>query len=164
MRQSFIVYVDMDGVLNYFEKDPDARTHMWTPGYFRQLELRKGMNEVLQKINKECYVIILTKVINRVGVTAEKIDWVKANLSDDAYSDMIFVPYDRSKADYMYSYYPSMLIDDKETNLIECAKKGSYGVFMSDVKMCQKFVTVRNVEEIYEIYQRRIKEISMFRY
>lgn len=160
MKKSFIFYVDMDGVLNHFEQDTNARINMWTPGYFRKIPVRAGINEVLKRINQECYVVILSKVINRIGVTSEKIDWIRENLDPEAYSDVIFVPYDRSKADYMYSYYPSILLDDNESNLVECSKKGSYGIFISDLKISQKFITAKSVGDILDIYKRRLEQLG----
>ncbi len=102
--------------------DKNARTKMWEPGYFLDIPVRPGISDLLEQINKDSYVVILSKVINRIGVTKEKSQWIEKNISRSAYSDIIYVPYDRSKSDYMYSYYPSMLIDDNESNIAECEK------------------------------------------
>ena len=156
MKQGFICYVDMDGVLNLFEDDVKARVNMWTPGYFSSIPVREGISDILVRINNEAYVVILTKVINRIGVTKEKEEWLRANISAEAYSDLIYVPYDRSKSDYMYSYYPSMLVDDKEENLDECTKKGCKGLFLSDVKRSQRYPNAKSVEDIWSFYQNLI--------
>ena len=77
MKKAFICYVDMDGVLNLFESDKNARINMWNPGYFINIPVRYGISDLLQRINEESYVVILSKVINRVGVTKEKIYGLK---------------------------------------------------------------------------------------
>ena len=153
MKKGFICYVDMDGVLNLFEKDAHARINMWMPGYYLTIPVREGVSEVLTKINEESYVVILTKVINRIGVTKEKEEWLRLNISPKAYSDLIYVPYDRSKSDYMYSYYPSMLVDDNENNIDECVKKGCHGLFLSDIKVSQKYPNAKTVNDIFVFYQ-----------
>ena len=158
MKQSFICYVDMDGVLNLFESDKNARINMWNPGYFSKIPAREGISEVLERINSEAYVIILSKVINRIGVTKEKNIWLRKHISREAYSDVIYVPYDRKKSDYMYSYYPSMLIDDNESNLDECKKKGCQGLFLSDIKVSQNYENVKELEDIWKFYN-RVKNI-----
>ena len=149
----------MDGVLNLFEKDVNARINMWTPGYYLTIPVREGISDVLTRINSESYVVILTKVINRIGVTKEKEEWLRKNISSDAYSDLIYVPYDRSKSDYMYSYYPSMLIDDKEENLNECTRKGCRGLYLSDIKISQKYPNAKTAEDIWTFYQSLIQTL-----
>lgn len=157
MKNGFIVYFDMDGVLNLFEQDKNARINMYTPGYFTKIPVREGISELLERINKESYVVILSKVINRIGVTKEKNIWLNENISRQAYTDVIYVPYDRSKADYMYTYYPSMLVDDNESNLAECEKKGSRGIFLSDLKISQKYPNAKNLDDIWNFYQEQLK-------
>lgn len=159
MKKAFICYVDMDGVLNLFESDKNARTNMWNPGYFLTIPAREGISDLLERINKESYVIILSKVINRVGVIKEKSMWLKDNISWEAYSDVIYVPYDRSKSEYMYSYYPSMLIDDKESNIAECEKKGCHGIFLSDIRISQKYPNAKTLDDVWEFYQNLISTL-----
>ncbi len=159
MKNSFICYVDMDGVMNRFEDDKNARLNMWQPKYFRNIPVRKGISELLVRINKESYVVILTKVINRIGVTKEKSEWLQEYISPDAYSDVVYVPYDRSKSDYMYSYYPSMLIDDNESNIEECEKKGCRGIFLSDLKISQKYPNARELNDIWNFYKNLISNL-----
>lgn len=158
MKQAFICYVDMDGVLNLFGHDKNARTNMWTPGYFIDLPVREGISEILEKINKEAYVVILSKVIPRIGVAKEKNIWLSQNISSQAYSDVIYVPYYKSKSDYLYSGFPaSMLIDDKESNLAECELKGCHGLFLSDSEYSQKYPNVKELDDIYTFYDNLIK-------
>ena len=52
----------MDGVVNLFEKDKDARKNMWLPGYFENIPTREGICEILQRINRESSVILLTDI------------------------------------------------------------------------------------------------------
>ncbi len=159
MKKAFICYVDMDGVLNLFENDRNARINMWNPGYYNSILVREGISDLLERINKESYVVILSKVINRIGVTKEKSIWLRDNISQDAYSDIIYVPYDKSKADYIYSYYPSMLIDDNEANIAECEKKGCHGIFLSDIKVSQKYPNAKRLEDIWIFYKNLIKRL-----
>lgn len=159
MKKAFIFYTDMDGVLNLFEKDKNARINMWDPGYYLDIPVRDGISDLLERINSEAYVVILSKVINRIGVTREKNIWLQKNISSDAYSDVIYVPYDRSKSDYMYSYYPSILLDDKESNLDECAKKGCHGLFLSDIKVSQKYPNAKTMDDIWNFYHDLISKL-----
>lgn len=161
MKKSFICYVDMDGVLNLFEKDKNARTNMYKPGYFINIPVRKGIADILTQINKEAYVVILSKVINRIGVTKEKTIWLEKNMPKEAYSDVIYVPYNSSKSEYMYTYYPSMLIDDNEKNIEECEKKGCKGLFLSDIKKSQRYINVEKLEDILVFYKKLIDEYSI---
>lgn len=160
MKKAFICYVDIDGVMNKFESDKNARYNMWTPGYFTNIPVRTEIIEPLQKINAEAYVVLLTKIINRIGVTKEKSIWIDNGIPEDMYSDVIYVPYDRSKADYMYTYYPSMIIDDKESNIEECEKKGCRGLFLSDIKVSQKYPNVKKPEDIYNFYLELTKTLN----
>lgn len=158
MKKHFIFYIDMDGVLNLFESDKNARVNMWTPGYFRTIPVRPGISNLLVRINAIAYVVILSKVINRIGVTQEKNFWTLQNISDNAYSDIIYVPYDRSKSDYLYPDYPSILVDDNEKNLIECKKKGCHGLFMSDIKTCGTFPTAHSLDDIWNFFESLITQ------
>lgn len=157
MKNGFIFYTDMDGVLNLFEADKKARINMWRPGYFANIPVRKGISEILERINAESNVVIVSKVIDRIGVTKEKNIWLEKNISSNAYSDIIYVPYDRKKSDYMYSHYPAILLDDKEENLDECEKKGCHGLFLSDLKISQNYPNVRELEDIWKFYQQVLK-------
>lgn len=159
MKRDFICYVDMDGVMNLFEADPNARINMWTPGYFRTIPVRPGISDLLERINTESYVVGISKVINRIGVTKEKSFWVNENISPKAYSDIIYVPYDRSKSDFLYPNYPCMLIDDKEENLDECSKFGCHGIFLSDIKTSKKYPQAKKLEDIWIFYQHLIQTI-----
>ena len=159
MKNAFIFYTDMDGVLNLFEQDKKARLNMWTPGYFLNIPVREGISDLLERINSESYVVILSKVINRFGVTREKNIWLQNNISQNAYSDVVYVPYDRSKSDYLFSYYPSILLDDKESNLEECEKKGCHGMFLSDIKVSQRYPNARTMDDIWNFYHDLISKL-----
>ena len=101
----------------------------------------------------------MSKVINRIGVTREKNIWLQKNISSNAYSDVIYVPYDRSKSDYMYSYYPSILLDDNESNLEECEKKGCHGLFISDIKVSRKYPNAKTMDDIWNFYYNLISKL-----
>lgn len=157
MKDNFIVYFDEDGVLNLFENDKDARKNMWLPGYYENIPIRNGICEIMQRINKQSYVIILTKVINRIGVTKEKNIWL-SKIPQDAYSDIIYVPYNQKKSDYIYPFIPAILVDDNEGNLDDCNKKGCHGLFLSDLKISQRYENARKVEDIWTFYK-KIREL-----
>lgn len=132
------VYIDMDGVLNRFEDDLEARKNMWKPGYFKDIAPLEGIVDALIRINKLANVVILTKVIDRPGVIEEKNYWIKNNLDAHAfglYDKVIYVPYAESKRDYIKSDYntnfarSNILIDDGLKNLDECSEIGVYGVY-----------------------------------
>lgn len=159
MKKGFICYFDMDGVLNLFEADPNARYNMWTPGYYCNIPVRPHISNLLERINQESYVILLSKLINRIGVTKEKNIWLAKHISPNAYSDVLYVPYEKSKADFLLPYYPSMLVDDNETNLAECEKKGCRGLFFSDNKISKKYPNAKDSEGIWEFYQNLIKSL-----
>ena len=158
MKSNFICYFDMDGVVILFEKDKDARKNMWLPGYFENIPTREGICEILQRINRESSVILLTKIIQKLGTTKEKINYIMKDIPTDAWSDIIFVPYGHSKSEYILQYYPSMIVDDKEENLEDCEKKGCHPLFLSDLKISQKYENAKSVEDIWTFYQ-KIKKI-----
>lgn len=158
MKNNFNCYFDEDGVINLFESDKNARKNMWILGYFETIPVREGICDIMQRINKESNVIILTKVIQRVGVTKEKSIWLNNNIPLDAYSDIIYVPYDEKKSDYIYPYTPSMVIDDKEENLDDCQRRGCHCLFLSDLKVSQKYDNAKMPEDIWKSYK-KIKSI-----
>lgn len=152
MKKEANFYIDMDGVLNLFESDKNARINMWTPGYFRTIPVRPGISDLLVRINSKVPVTVLSKVIERVGVTDEKDFWVDENISPHAYSNIIYVPYNQSKSDYIYTKSPCILVDDKEENLIQCARKGCHGLYFSDTKLSQGFPTAKCIEDIWNFF------------
>lgn len=46
-RMRKVLYIDMDGVLNLFEHDPDARINMWNSGYFGDISPRENIESDL---------------------------------------------------------------------------------------------------------------------
>lgn len=72
-RMKKVLYIDMDGVLNLFEHDPDARTNMWKDGYFHDISPRENIESDLIMLSGYFdEIVILTKCIARDGVKAEK--------------------------------------------------------------------------------------------
>lgn len=61
----------------------------------------------------------------------------------------------------MYTYYPSMLIDDNEKNIEEYEKKGCKGLFLSDIKKSQRYINVEKLEDILVFYKKLIDEYSI---
>lgn len=114
------LYIDMDGVINLFEEDPKARENMWNEGYFRNIRPREDIQKDLLEIRKHFdEVFILTKCIDRVGVTQEKIDFCVIHLP--IYQPpILFVPYHLSKRDFIDPDSFTILLDDNPKNLSEC--------------------------------------------
>lgn len=152
------IYIDMDGVLNRFEDDPEARKNMWTPGYFNKIAPLEGIVDALISINKFANVVILTKVIDRSGVIEEKKYWTLKNLDAygfGLYDKVIYVPYAESKRDYIVnsslnnSCYRNILIDDGIRNLDECSEVGVYGIYFGPP--IENYPSVNSAQGIVDI-------------
>lgn len=119
-----VLYIDMDGVINLFEHDPDARINMWKDGYFRDISPRENIESDLVMLSGYFdEIVILTKCIGRDGVEEEKGKFVERHLSHVDNLSMVFVPYGRSKADYIDPGCFTVLLDDGLGNIMECEGK-----------------------------------------
>lgn len=125
-RMKKVLYIDMDGVLNLFEHDPDARTNMWDSGYFRDISPRENIESDMVRLSGYFDgIVILTKCIGRDGVEEEKGKFVERHLSHVDNLSMVFVPYGRSKADYIDPGCFTVLLDDGLRNIMECNEDGN---------------------------------------
>ncbi len=141
-----ILYIDMDGVINLFEEDPDARINMWKPGYFISIKPRENIKHDLLELSKYVdAIVILTKYINRDGVKEEKKEFRQKYLSGIDKLSIIFVPYNESKSDYIDKNAFTILLDDGIKNIKECEK---------DCNICILF----DENDKYE-YQNRVKTV-----
>ena len=52
-----------------------------------------------------------------------------------------------------------MLIDDNEGNIAECEKKGCHGIFLSDIKVSQKYPNAKTLDDLWDFYQELIKKL-----
>lgn len=128
-----VLYIDMDGVLNLFEHDPDARTNMWKDGYFHDISPRENIESDLIMLSGYFdEIVILTKCIARDGVKAEKREFVGMYLSHVDRLSMVFVPYGRSKADYIDPGCFTVLLDDGLKNIMECEGKCDVAVLFQE--------------------------------
>lgn len=119
-----ILYIDMDGVINLFESDVNARKNMWNKGYFTLIKPRDNIENDLIKIsNFVDRIIILTKCIEREGVQKEKGEFIVKWLSHVPKLSVIYVPYDESKRNYISKNVYSILLDDSVKNIEECKNK-----------------------------------------
>lgn len=116
-----ILYIDMDGIINLFENDPDARLKMWNPGYFINIKARENIKTDLLKISDYVdEIIVLTKCIDREGVREEKEKFIHVHLSGVKKLSVVFVPYNDSKSNYIDKDVFSILLDDGIRNIQEC--------------------------------------------
>ena len=116
-----ILYIDMDGVINLFENDPDARMNMWQQGYFTNIEPRENIKtDLLRILDYVDEIIILTKCIDREGVREEKEKFIHKYLSGVDKLSIVFVPYNDSKSNYIDKDVFSILLDDGIRNIKEC--------------------------------------------
>lgn len=138
-----VLYIDMDGVINLFEHDPDARTNMWERGYFYDISPRENIGSDLVRLSGYFdEIVILTKCIRREGVEEEKGRFVERHLSHVDNLSMVFVPYDRSKADYIDPGCFTVLLDDGLKNIMECDEDGNPVETMFDhtgTRMCGQY-------------------------
>ncbi len=144
-----ILYIDMDGVINLFEHDPDARKNMWNSGYFYEIKPRENIESDLIEISKYVdEIIILTKRIERVGVEEEKIKFVKRYLSHVNNLSIIFVPYSESKSKYIDSNCFTILLDDGIKNIYECETKCNISILFDENGKCDYKNKVHQVRDI----------------
>lgn len=144
-----ILYIDMDGVINLFEHDPDARTNMWNRGYFYNIEPREGIESDLIEISEYVdEIVILTKRIEREGIEEEKRKFVKKYLSHVNNLVIIFVPYVESKNEYIDSCCFSILLDDGLKNVIECEEKCDICILFDENDKYEYKNKVKNIRDI----------------
>lgn len=144
-----ILYIDMDGVINLFEHDPNARINMWNSGYFYNIGPRENIELDLIEISKYVdEIVILTKRIEREGVEKEKRKFVKRYLSHVNNLSIIFVPYVEAKVDYIDSNCFSILLDDGLKNVIECEKKCDICILFDENDKYEYKNKVRNIRDI----------------
>lgn len=139
----------MDGVINLFEHDPDARTNMWNRGYFYNIEPREGIESDLIEISEYVdEIVILTKRIKRVGVEEEKRKFIKKYLSNVNNMSIIFVPYSESKSEYINSEYFTILLDDGIKNIKECEGKCNIAILFDEYNKYEYKNKVDKVKDI----------------
>lgn len=141
----------MDGVINLFEHDPDARTNMWNSGYFYDIEPRENIESDLIKISEYVdEIVILTKRIERVGVEEEKFKFIKRYLSNVNNLSIIFCPYSESKCNYIACDCFSILLDDGIKNIKECEGKCNITILFDEQDKYEYKNKVSKVKDVIE--------------
>lgn len=144
-----ILYIDMDGVINLFEHDPNARINMWNSGYFYNISLRENIESDLIEISKYVdEIVILTKCIEREGVEEEKRRFVKKYLSHVNNLSIVFVPYSESKNKYIDSGCFTILLDDGLKNIMECESKCNICILLDENNKYEYKNKVKNIRGI----------------
>lgn len=144
-----ILYIDMDGVINLFEHDPNARVNMWNSGYFYNISPRENIESDLIEVSKYVdKILILTKRIEREGVEEEKRKFVKKYLSHVNNLSIIFVPYAESKNEYIDSCCFSILLDDGLKNVMECEHKCDICILFDENDKYEYKNKVKNIRDI----------------
>lgn len=139
----------MDGVINLFEHDPRARENMWSSGYFYNIEPRENIEFDLIEISKYVdEIVILTKRIERDGVEEEKCRFVKKFLSNVKNLSIVFVPYYKSKSEYISSDCFTVLLDDGIKNINECVDKCNVCILFDENDKYQYKNKVKRVIDI----------------
>lgn len=139
----------MDGVINLFEHDPNARENMWKSGYFCDIVPRENIESDLIEVSKHVdEVVILTKRIEREGVEEEKRAFVQKHLSNVNNLSMIFVPYTESKGKYIKSDCFTILLDDGIKNIMECESKCNITILFDE---CRQYEYKNKVEQVKDV-------------
>jgi len=144
-----ILYIDMDGVINLFEHDPNARINMWNNGYFYNISPRENIESDLIKISKNVdEIVILTKCIEREEVEEEKKKFVKKYLSHVNNLSIIFVHYTESKGKYIDYNCFSILLDDGIKNIMECEGKCDICILFDENDKYEYKNKIKNIRDI----------------
>lgn len=118
MGRKINIYCDIDGVLTYFQKN-DSLEKVAMPGYSKTLKEQKNMVEALKKLNSDTRfsVAILGAVLHDTAAEDKK-EWLEEKGLGDI--RRIFVPYGKSKRDYIEPTSTlNFLIDDFTENLVD---------------------------------------------
>ena len=128
-------FIDMDGVIAKW--NPVATyDELLAKGYYRDREPDFTiLNEVKDLVKKGENVFILSKVLTESDFAKnEKTEWCHENLPEIPDDHLIFVPYEKSKAEYFNELgltpitKNDYLIDDFSKNLFDWEKSGGIGV------------------------------------
>lgn len=153
------VYFDMDGVLNRFEDDINARQNMWKQGYFRNIPALEEVAFYLERLNKKVSSKILTKIIDRPNVSKEKDEWISNILGKKGcrYDDVIYVPYHESKLRYIQNLnHFNILIDDSIVNLDECSLGGVHCIYFGNEN--EKYPNINTAQEFENVIEKYFKK------
>lgn len=127
------VFADLDGTYFDFYGDKECLTKMFQKGYFANLKVHLKMQETLKKIQsiigkENCYV--LSKLIDSEHCAPDKRIAIQAANLQIPEKNIIFVPYEDKKIDYIPGGVKKtdILIDDYNENLFEWIEAGGTAI------------------------------------
>lgn len=111
------IYFDMDGTLAVFNKGKTME-EIFSPGYFRNLEPNKNIVSLAKQLcaDENVNVYVLSK--SSYEAIQEKIDWLEEYIPEIHKENIVFVPLEANKRDFIpNSFNVQILIDDYNKNL-----------------------------------------------
>lgn len=109
------IYFDMDGVLAKWQ--PKATMEeVFSLGYFENLPKNKNIVESARLLIAKGYKV---RVLSKSCYTAipEKINWLRRELPEISLEDVVLVPLEANKSDFVGNEEISLLVDDYNPNL-----------------------------------------------
>lgn len=132
-HQEARLFIDMDGVLAYFNNQIESEEVLYQKGYFRNLLPQSmvvdAVNQLIDKHPDQCY--ILSAVVESPYAEKEKREWLNTYITSNLKEDhIIFTKCGEKKNDYIPGKIRSndILLDDYTKNLKEFKAAGGIGV------------------------------------
>ena len=122
------LFIDMDGTLNFFDKNIDSIDVIYSKGYFSNLKpIKQVVNAIKEFLKHDNEVYILTNVIDSPYAIYEKNEWIDKYLPEIDSNHRIFVPYGKNKINFISNgiQHTDFLLDDSDDYLNEWSKKGT---------------------------------------
>lgn len=122
------LFIDMDGTLNFFDKNIDSIDVIYSKGYFSNLKpIKQVVNAIKEFLKHDNEVYILTNVIDSPYAIYEKNKWIDKYLPEIDSNHRIFVPYGKNKINFISNgiQHTDFLLDDSDDYLNEWSKKGT---------------------------------------
>lgn len=154
------IYFDMDGTIADFYNCGDCLERMYEEDFFANLPTLPIVTAI-QKLLLEYpdNIFILSACITK-GCKMEKRQWVRKNLVDMKYNNVIFCEVGENKSKYVNDMANSVLIDDYTKNLKDWLFAGGQIVKANNKINCinTPIYNTMNVYDSRECYN-RIKEL-----